>query len=86
VRNLTIEDVEYLAMGAAVLGTGGGGDPYLGKLMAKRAIMEKGEVSLIDVEEISDDCLVIPTALMDPNGLNGGTRCHARETPKRRRT
>ena len=63
-RNLTIEDVEYLAMGAAVLGTGGGGDPYLGKLMAKRAIMEKGEVSLIDVEELSDDCLVIPTALM----------------------
>jgi DUF917 family protein len=64
VRHLRIEDVEHLAVGAAVLGTGGGGDPYLGKLMAKQAIVENGEVPLITVESLSDDCLIIPTAIM----------------------
>jgi len=63
-RHLSVEDIEYLAIGAAVLGTGGGGDPYLGKLMAQQAIMEKGQVPLIDVEDLDNDCLVIPTAMM----------------------
>ena len=63
-RYLDLEDVEHLAIGAAVLGTGGGGDPYLGKLMAKQAIKEKGPVQLIDVEEVADDDWVIPTAMM----------------------
>jgi len=63
-RKLGVDDIDYLAIGAAVLGSGGGGDPYLGKLMAKQAIIEKGEVCLIDVEEIPDDQLVIPSAMM----------------------
>lgn len=63
-RNLTLEDVEFLAIGAAVLGSGGGGDPYLGKLMAKQAIKENGEVPLITVEDVPDDELVIPSAMM----------------------
>jgi len=64
VRHLTVKDIDFLAVGAAVLGSGGGGDPYLGKLMAKAAIMEKGEVQLIDVDEVPDDKLVIPSAMM----------------------
>jgi arylsulfatase len=35
-RTITERDLEALALGAAVLGTGGGGDPYIGKLMAAR--------------------------------------------------
>lgn len=61
---LHADDMEFLAIGAAVLGAGGGGDPYLGKLMAKKAILEKGPVRLLDVEEIPDDELVIPSAMM----------------------
>lgn len=61
---LTEEDMEYLALGAAVMGTGGGGDPYLGKLMAQQAIREKGPVTLIRVDDVSDDDWVIPTAMM----------------------
>ncbi|MBW2000003.1 MAG: DUF917 domain-containing protein [Deltaproteobacteria bacterium] len=61
---LNAEDIEYLAIGAAVLGTGGGGDPYLGKLMAKQAIKEKGPVRLISVDDLADDDWVIPTAMM----------------------
>ena len=63
-RYLHVEDIEFLAVGAAVLGTGGGGDPYLGKLMAIQAIKEKGPVQLLDVSELEDDDWVIPTAMM----------------------
>ncbi|MEA2527986.1 MAG: uncharacterized protein QOF73_5213, partial [Thermomicrobiales bacterium] len=34
-RQITAEQLEDIALGAAVLGTGGGGDPYVGKLMAQ---------------------------------------------------
>jgi len=39
--SLDRQDVEDLSTGAAILGTGGGGDPYLGKLMAL-SVLEKG--------------------------------------------
>jgi DUF917 family protein len=63
-KELTVDDIEYLAIGAAVLGTGGGGDPYLGKLMAKQAIIEKGNVQLRGFTEFPDDWLAIPSSLM----------------------
>ena len=58
------ENLEDLAIGAAVLGTGGGGDPYIGKLMAVQAIREYGLVQLIGVDELADDALVVPSAMM----------------------
>jgi hypothetical protein len=56
--------LEDIAMGAAVLGTGGGGDPYIGKLMAMQAITTHGPVRLIDPSELDDDALVVPSAMM----------------------
>ena len=35
---ITADDLTALARGAAVLGTGGGGDPHIGKLMARQAM------------------------------------------------
>jgi DUF917 family protein len=61
---LTARSIDYLAIGAAVLGAGGGGDPYLGRLMAKEAVLEKGEVKLLSPEEVPDDALLIPSAMM----------------------
>jgi hypothetical protein len=58
------ENLEDLAVGAAVLGTGGGGDPYIGKLMAAQAIRQYGPVQLVDVMELDDDALVVPSAMM----------------------
>lgn len=58
------EEVENIAIGAALLGTGGGGDPYIGKLMAIQAIEEYGPIKLIDIEELEDDDLVVPSAMM----------------------
>ena len=58
------ENLEDLAVGAAVLGSGGGGDPYIGKLMAIQAIREHGPVQLISPDELDDDTLVVPLAMM----------------------
>jgi DUF917 family protein len=58
------EEIENIAIGAAILGTGGGGDPYVGKLMALRAIEEHGPVRLLDPLEVPASSLVIPTAMM----------------------
>jgi len=58
------ENLEDLAVGAAVLGTGGGGDPYIGKLMAIQAIREYGPVQLVTPDELDDDALVVPSAMM----------------------
>jgi DUF917 family protein len=56
--------LEDLALGAAVLGTGGGGDPYIGKLMAREAIRQYGPVELYTLDELDDDDLIVPTAMM----------------------
>ena len=63
-RKLDAQAIEDIALGATILGTGGGGDPYIGKLMALQAIEEYGPVSLIDVDEVPDDELVVPSAMM----------------------
>lgn len=47
---ITDQDIDDLAVGAAVLGTGGGGDPYIGKLLAKAAIEKYGPVDLLSLK------------------------------------
>ena len=64
IRKIEVDDLEDIAIGGAVLGTGGGGDPYVGKLMAQQAIRKYGPVTLIDVEGLDDDALVVPVCMM----------------------
>ncbi|MDA3625975.1 DUF917 domain-containing protein [Saccharopolyspora sp. WRP15-2] len=61
---LTEEHLADLARGAAVLGTGGGGDPHVGRLLVQQAIRESGPITVLDPSEVDDDVLVIPTAQM----------------------
>ncbi|MEM7802774.1 MAG: DUF917 domain-containing protein [Chloroflexota bacterium] len=63
-RLLYEENLEHIATGAAVLGTGGGGDPYIGTLMAVDAVKKHGPIKLISIDELDEDDLVIPTAMM----------------------
>jgi DUF917 family protein len=63
-RTVHAEDLEDIAIGGAILGTGGGGDPYVGKLMAQQAIRKHGPVKIIDVDELPDDALVVPVCMM----------------------
>ncbi|WP_394137728.1 DUF917 domain-containing protein [Cytobacillus oceanisediminis] len=63
-RKLGKQEIEDIAVGAALLGTGGGGDPYIGKLMTLQAIEEYGEITLLDPDEVPDDALIVPSAMM----------------------
>lgn len=64
VRKIGIREIEDIALGAALLGAGGGGDPYVGKLVALGAVKECKEVTLLEPDEVPDDELVIPIAMM----------------------
>ena len=63
-RKIGISEIEDIALGAALLGAGGGGDPYVGKLVAIGAVKECGPVTLLSPEEVPDDALIIPIAMM----------------------
>jgi uncharacterized protein len=63
-RTITHDQLDDIALGAAVLGTGGGGDPYVGKLMAQHALRTHGPVTMIDVGELDDDAMVAASAMM----------------------
>ena len=62
--SLDHDALEEIALGATVLGTGGGGDPTLGKLMAQQAVTRHGPVQLLPLDEVPDDGWIIPTAMM----------------------
>lgn len=59
-RELTESDIESLAIGAAILGTGGGGSPYLAKLRCLRELQAGKRVNLISLEELDDNARVVP--------------------------
>lgn len=61
---ITAEDVGPLARGAAILGAGGGGDPYIGRLMAQQALGEHGPVEVVALDALPDDAMVYPVAMM----------------------
>ena len=46
------------------MGTGGGGDPYVGRLMVEKALADGGRLTLISPAEVPDHAFVIPTAMM----------------------
>ena len=58
------EEIENISIGAALLGTGGGGDPYIGKLMAIQAVEKYGPIKLLRLDDIDDDDLIVPSAMM----------------------
>jgi preprotein translocase SecE subunit len=63
-RKIGLSEIEDISLGAARLGAGGGGDPYVGKLAANSAVRECGPVTLLDPLEVPDDALVVPIAMM----------------------
>jgi DUF917 family protein len=52
------------ARGAAILGTGGGGDPLVGRLLVEQALDEGLRVQVLDPDEVGDEDLVVATAMM----------------------
>lgn len=56
---LTEEDIEALEIGSAILGTGGGGNPYVGKLRARQALREGNSLRVLPLAELPDDAKVV---------------------------
>ena len=56
---LTEPDLEAIAIGAGILGTGGGGNPYVGRLRARQAMREHGPVSVLDPDEVPEDARIV---------------------------
>src|SRR6266550_1675919 len=53
-RKITRDDIECLAVGAWILGTGGGGSPYLGLLNMRRLYAEGHQVELMSPLDLDD--------------------------------
>ena len=56
---VTEDDLAPIAIGAGILGTGGGGNPYIGQLRARQAIRKYGPVSVLSPEELPEDAKVV---------------------------
>ena len=63
-RELLESDLEPLAIGAWILGAGGGGDPYHAHLNVRRLFAEGHRVSLLDPAALADDDLVAVVSTM----------------------
>ncbi|MFK7958035.1 MAG: DUF917 domain-containing protein [Lysobacterales bacterium] len=61
---LTLDDVDDYAMGAALMGTGGGGDPYIGSLLLKQSLQTSGPLDLLQADDIPDDALLLVSAMI----------------------
>ncbi len=57
-KRVTLDDIRPIAIGAGILGTGGGGNPYLGSLHLAAVMREKGAQPLLDPLQLADDALV----------------------------
>jgi uncharacterized protein len=55
---VTPEHLDALEIGAGILGTGGGGNPYLGKLIARKFVEEGARIAVVGPDEVPDDAMV----------------------------
>ena len=56
---VTVAQLEDLSLGAVFLATGGGGDPYVARLLAEQALAASGGVELIAPAALDDDAFVV---------------------------
>ena len=63
-REISSDDIEALAVGAWILGTGGGGSPYHALLYLRRVYAEGKRAQLIDPDELDDAANVAVVSMM----------------------
>ncbi len=58
-KQVTLNDTQAIAIGAGVLGTGGGGSTYLNRLRLENEIRKQGRnVQVVQADDVPDDALV----------------------------
>ncbi|MEM0934300.1 MAG: DUF917 domain-containing protein [Pseudomonadota bacterium] len=58
-RQVTLADLDAIEIGAAILGTGGGGNPYIGKLRCREELRKGRKIPVIPLHELPDEALVV---------------------------
>ncbi|UUZ59029.1 DUF917 domain-containing protein [Nocardioides sp. B-3] len=61
---LVADDVEALALGASMLGSGGGGSTRVAALMAERLVREAGSIDVLDANEMPQGAYAAPVGLI----------------------
>jgi len=61
---VTADDIQLIARGAGVLGSGGGGDPYLGQLLAVTAARDGHHGVIVPLDSLDDDDVVMAIGQM----------------------
>jgi DUF917 family protein len=61
---LSKNDLPILAKGAAILGSGGGGNPKVLLDLVHHQMSQHGDVSIISTDELPDNCLIVPIAFV----------------------
>jgi DUF917 family protein len=62
--SLTVHDLDNLAYGSSILGSGGGGNPAYELLMARIQLEKHGSAEMITIDDLRDDDCVIPLGMM----------------------
>lgn len=68
--DVTEDALEEIATGAAILGSGGGGNPYIGRLRVRELLRSGGAVPVISPSELRDDALVAVCGAMGSPVVN----------------
>lgn len=58
-RSISENELEAIEIGAAILGTGGGGNPYIGKLRCREELRKGNRIDVIPLDELPNDALVV---------------------------
>ena len=58
-KKLTLDNLEDFLRGTAFLGTGGGGNPYIGMLRAKQLIRVNGPVKVLSPYELDESDYIV---------------------------
>ncbi len=69
-KKLTLDDLEHLQVGSAILGSGGGGDSSYAFLMTKYLMERDGPINIISVEELKEEDLIVPLSMMGAPLIN----------------
>jgi len=63
-RQLDKDGLDELTLGATLLGTGGGGDPFIAMLLAEQAIEDFGPITIATLDELPDDAQLATVAVV----------------------
>ena len=79
-REITLNDTEALAIGAGILGTGGGGNTYIGRVWLEKMLKEQGTpCRVIDADDVADDAWVCAIGTMGAPTVGNEKLYHGNE-------